>query len=151
MLNTVRQVGSVLGTASVGALLQDRLVSSLSSQAAIASAGLPASVRGPFVSGFRQAAASGLLTGGAAAGSPGGSRSVPPGLAAQIRRLGAEVFTQGYVHAMRWTMVMPVAGPDSGQMAGTISSPGSSGAPGQSPGSSSGMPSSGMPSSGMPS
>jgi EmrB/QacA subfamily drug resistance transporter len=163
MLNTVRQVGSVIGTAAVGALLQNRLVSSLSSQAAIASARLPAPVRGPFVSGFRQAAASGLLTGGPAGSGAGGSRDVPAALAAQLRRLGAEVFAQGYVLAMRWTMVMPiavvalaavsclaiknktggqdrtaVAGADSGQLAGTISSSGSSGSVGQSPGSSSG-------------
>jgi hypothetical protein len=73
--------------------------------------------------------------------------------------LSADVFTQGYVLAVRWTMVMPIAvvalaavsclairngtggpaGPaasaDSGQMAGAISSPGASG---NSPGSSSG-------------
>jgi EmrB/QacA subfamily drug resistance transporter len=163
MLNTVRQVGSVIGTASVGALLQNRLVSSLSSQAAIASARLPAPARAPFVNGFRQAAASGLLTGGAAGSGASTSSGVPPGLAAQIRQLGAEVFTQGYVLAMRWTMVLPIAvvvlaavsclairnkaggqdrtavvGADSGQMAGTISSSGSSGSVGQSPGSSSG-------------
>ena len=166
MLNTVRQVGSVIGTAAVGALLQNRLVSSLSSQAAIASASLPAPVRGPFVSGFRQAAASGRLTGGPAGSGAGGSRGVPAALAAQLRRLGAEVFAQGYVLAMRWTMVMPiavvglaaasclaiknktggqdrtaVAGADSGQMARTIGSSGSSGSSGsagQSPGSSSG-------------
>ena len=93
----------------------------------------------------------------------GGSRGAPPALAAQLHRLGAEVFAQGYVLAMRWTMVMliavvalaaasclaiknktggqdrtAVAGADSGQMAGTISSSGSSGSAGQSPGSSSG-------------
>jgi len=162
MLNTVRQVGSVIGTAAVGALLQNRLVSSLTSQATIHSAALPAQARGPFINGFRQAAASGLLTGGAAGSGPSTSRGVPPGLAAQIRQLGAEVFTQGYVLAMRWTMVMPIAvvvlaaasclairnkaggqdraaaAADSSQMAGTISSPGSSGSFGQSPGSSSG-------------
>jgi hypothetical protein len=101
-------------------------------------------------------------------GAPAGSAApvgTSPGLAAQLRRLGAEVFGQGYVHAMRWTMVLPIAvvalatasclllgnkasgqGPataadastGSGQMAGTISSPGSSGSLGQSPGSSSG-------------
>ena len=38
VLNTVRQVGSVIGTAAVGALLQNRLVASLTSQATIASA-----------------------------------------------------------------------------------------------------------------
>jgi hypothetical protein len=96
-------------------------------------------------------------------GSPAGSGAQPgiPGtLAARLHRLAAEVFTQGYVLAMRWTMVMPIAvvalaavsclairskpggqdrtaapGAESGQMAGTISSPGSSG---QSPGNSAG-------------
>ena len=71
------------------------------------------------------------------------------------------MFSQGYVLAMRWTMVMPIAvvalaaasclairnrtaapadpaGADAGQMAGTISSPGSLGSSGQDPGSSSG-------------
>jgi len=85
-----------------------------------------------------------------------------PALAAQLHRLGAEVFSTGYVLAMRWTMVMPIAvvaiaaasclairnkaagqvrvaaDAEDSQMAGTISSPGSSGSLGQSPGSSSG-------------
>jgi len=158
LLNTVRQVGSVIGTAAVGALLENRLVASLSSQATIRSAGLPAHVRATFIHGFRQAAASGLLSGGptTSAAKPG----EPPALAAQLQRLSAEVFSHGFVLAMRWTLVMPIAvvllaavscfaikkgagGQDptaeaavqAGQMAGTISSPGSSG---QNPGSTSG-------------
>jgi EmrB/QacA subfamily drug resistance transporter len=160
VLNTTRQVGSVIGTAAVGALLQNRLVSSLTSRAAEVSASLPPQARGPFVSGFRKAASSGLIGAPASSATPAGTS---PGLAAQLRRLGAEVFGQGYVLAMRWTMVLPIAvvalaaasclllrnkasgqGPatvtdaEPGQMAGTISSPGSSGSVGQSPGSSSG-------------
>jgi EmrB/QacA subfamily drug resistance transporter len=160
VLNTTRQVGSVIGTAAVGALLQNRLVSSLTSRATEVSASLPGPLRGPFVSGFRKAAASGLIGAPASSAAPAGTS---PGLAAQLRRLGAEVFPQGYVTAMRWTMVLPIsvvalaaasclalrskargqdgataADADSGQMAGTISSPGSSGSLGQSPGSSSG-------------
>jgi MFS family permease len=159
VLNTTRQVGSVIGTAAVGALLQNRLAAALTSQATGASASLPPQARAPFVNGFRQAASSGLI-GGAPAGS-GAPAGTPPGLVAQLHRLGAEVFSTGYVLAMRWTMVMPIAvvliaaascfaiknkaagqGPvaaaQDGQMAGTISSPGSSGSLGQSPGSSSG-------------
>jgi EmrB/QacA subfamily drug resistance transporter len=158
VLNTVRQVGSVIGTAAVGALLQNRLVSSLTSQATTAAASLPPQARGPFVSGFRQAASTGLIGGApASSAAPAGAS---PGLAAQLHRLGAEVFSAGYVHAMRWTMILPiavvalaavsclairnqpagqdhvaVAGAGPGQMAGTISSSGSSG---QSPGSTSG-------------
>ena len=162
LLNTTRQVGSVIGTAAVGALLQNRLVSSLTSQATSHAAALPPQARGPFINGFRQAAASGLLTGGAS-GSGSGPAGAPAALAAELRRLGAEVFSQGYVLAMRWTMLLPIAvvalaavsclaiqdkaggqdraalaGAESGQMAGTISSPGSLGSSGQSPGSSSG-------------
>ncbi len=160
MLNTVRQVGSVIGTAAVGALLENRLVASLTSQATIRSAGLPGPVRTAFVNGYRQSAASGLIGGGT--GGPTAQPGVSKALAAQLQRLAAEVFTHGYVIAMRWTMVMPIAvvflaavscfairggvgGParkpdpamaeaQSGQMAGTISSPGSSGhSPGSSP------------------
>ncbi|HLK79451.1 MAG TPA: DHA2 family efflux MFS transporter permease subunit [Streptosporangiaceae bacterium] len=155
VLNTVRQVGSVIGTAAVGALLQNRLVSALTSQATTAAASLPPQARGPFVSSFQRAASTGLIGGApASSAAPAGAS---PGLAAQLRRLGAEVFSEGYVHAMRWTMILPIAvvalaavsclairnntagqdqtavpGP---QMAGTISSSGSSG---QSPGSASG-------------
>jgi EmrB/QacA subfamily drug resistance transporter len=159
MLNTVRQVGSVIGTAAVGALLQNRLVSALTSQATAKAAALPQRYRGPFVNGFRQSAARGALTGGASGSAPGRAPGTSPALAAQLQRLAHEVFTQGYVQAMRWTMVMPIAvvvlaavsclairngvggppgpaaGDDSGQMAGTISS---SGPAGNSPGSSSG-------------
>ena len=108
VLNTTRQVGSVIGAAAVGALLQNRLVASLSSGAAARAAVLPPAARGPFVSEFRQAASSGLAGGPA---SP--AARVPPGtpaaLAAGVRRLAAEVFTNGYVSAMRWTMVLPIA------------------------------------------
>jgi MFS family permease len=158
VLNTTRQVGSVIGTAAVGALLENRLVTSLSSQATIRSAGLPAHVRATFIHGFQQAAATGLFSGATPGSSP--QPGEPKALAAQLQRLGAEVFSHGYVLAMRWTMVMPIAvvvlaaascllvkntvsGQDrtaeaaveAGQMAGTISSPGSSG---QNPGSTSG-------------
>ena len=47
VLNTVRQVGLVIGTAAVGALLQNRLVSSMTSQAATRAAALPAQDPGP--------------------------------------------------------------------------------------------------------
>ena len=159
VLNTTRQVGSVIGTAAVGALLQNRLVASLTSAATAKSAVLPPQARAPFINGFRQAASSGLAGGPASNAAPKGT---PAPLVAELRRVGAEVFSTGYVHAMRWTMVMPIAvvviaavscfgirrgaarqpaaGPpdtENIQMTGATSSPGSSssGSPGQSPGS----------------
>jgi EmrB/QacA subfamily drug resistance transporter len=107
-LNTMRQVGSVAGTAAVGALLQNRLVSSLTSQATAHATTLPATARAPFVDGFRQTAASGTL----AAGS-GTQLKLPagtsPALAHELARLAGIVFANGYVDAMRWTMILPVA------------------------------------------
>jgi EmrB/QacA subfamily drug resistance transporter len=158
MLNTVRQVGSVIGTAAVGALLENRLVSSLTAQATSRSGALPEPARTHFISGVREAATSGLIGGGPGSAAPKGT---PPALAAELRRLGAEVFTHGYVLAMRWTMALPIAvvviaalsclamrggiggqdrpvpAAEPGQMAGTISSPGSSGSAGNSADSSS--------------
>src|SRR5207302_9830879 len=90
VLNTTRQVGSVIGTAAVGALLQNRLVAALTSQATIRSAALPAAARAPFVNGFRRSASGGLLSGGPSGSAPGGAPGGSPALAAQLHRLGAE-------------------------------------------------------------
>jgi hypothetical protein len=109
VLNTVRQVGTVIGTAAVGALLQNRLVAAWSSQAAQRTRGLPGSVRGQLVSGFRNAAKSGLQVGAGQTGTklrlPAGSS---PGLIQRIEQISRDVFSFGFVSAMRWTMAMPV-------------------------------------------
>jgi EmrB/QacA subfamily drug resistance transporter len=165
VINTTRQVGSVIGTAAVGALLENRMVASLVGEATARSAGLPAQVRTSFIGGIRQAVSSGLIGGSSVPTPPHGTS---PSVAAELSRLGAYVFTHGYLHAMRWTMLMPIAmvalaglscmgikrvaasSPEAasppavvaavGQPTGAISSPGSSGSAesDQSPGSSSG-------------
>jgi EmrB/QacA subfamily drug resistance transporter len=108
VLNTVRQTGLVVGTAAVGALLQNRLVSSLTTQATTRTAALPAQIRGPFIAAIHKSASAGISVG---AGQNGGVK-LPPGLPAQlvaeVTRIGHAIFTFGYVSAMRWTMVMPV-------------------------------------------
>jgi EmrB/QacA subfamily drug resistance transporter len=109
VLNTVRQVGLVIGTATVGALLQNRLVSSITNEASTKSAGLPPQVRGRFVTGIDNSAKSGIQVG---AGQNGGSThlgsGIPQQIVAEITRIGHEVFTSAYVTAMRQTMVLPV-------------------------------------------
>ena len=108
VLNTVRQTGLVVGKAAVGALLQNRLVSSLTTQATTRTAALPAQIRGPFIAAIHKSASAGISVG---AGQNGGVK-LPPGLPAQlvaeVTRIGHAIFTFGYVSAMRWTMVMPV-------------------------------------------
>ena len=109
VLNTVRQVGQVIGVAAVGALLQNRLVSSIASQASARSAALPPQVRGRFVSEINSSAQSGIQVG---AGQSGGSTHLAHGLPAQvvveITRIAHDVFTFAFVTAMRQTMLMPI-------------------------------------------
>ena len=109
VLNTVRQVGLVIGTAAVGALLQNRLVSTMTSQATTRSAALPAQLRGPFVAGIKHSASNGIQVG---AGQNGGAAKLPPGLPArvmaEIARIGHDVFTFGFVSAMRSTFLLTV-------------------------------------------
>ena len=110
MLNTNRQAGAVIGTAAVGALLQNRLAASLTSEATRRSAALPTAIRPRFVSSFQAAAKSGLQVG---SGQSGGTFKPPPGtpssLAAELGRLAQEVFGTGFVSAMRTTMILPIA------------------------------------------
>ncbi|HEY2305406.1 MAG TPA: DHA2 family efflux MFS transporter permease subunit [Streptosporangiaceae bacterium] len=109
VLNTVRQVGQVIGVAAVGALLQNRLVSSIAYQASVRSAALPPRVRGRFVSEINRSAQSGIQVG---AGQSGGSTHLAHGLPAQvvaeIARIAHDVFTFAFVTAMRQTMLMPI-------------------------------------------
>jgi EmrB/QacA subfamily drug resistance transporter len=109
VLNTVRQVGLVIGTAAVGALLQNRLVTSMNSQAAARAGALPPQLRGPFVAGIKQAASNGIQVG---AGQNGSGIKLPAGLparlTAELLRIGHDVFTFAYVNAMRSTMLLPV-------------------------------------------
>jgi EmrB/QacA subfamily drug resistance transporter len=109
VLNTVRQVGLVIGTAAVGALLQNRLVASMVGQADTRSAALPPQVRHQFVTQIHNSANNGIQVG---AGQNGGStHQIPgasPGLVAEIARIAHEVFTFAYVTAMRQTMILPV-------------------------------------------
>jgi hypothetical protein len=92
VFNTTRQVGSVIGTAGVGALLQNRLATDLTSQARQQTASLPAPVRDKIISGFQGAARGGLEVGS-------GHR---------LTGLGAQIFSHGFVDAMRPTMLVPI-------------------------------------------
>jgi hypothetical protein len=109
VLNTIRQVGLVIGTATVGALLQNRLVSAITAEAHTRSAALPPSVRGRFVAEMDASARNGIQVG---AGQSGGSTHLAPGLPAQIvaeiARIAHDVFTFAYVTAMRQTMILPI-------------------------------------------
>jgi hypothetical protein len=99
----------VIASAAVGALLQNRLATSLHAQAVSAATHLPAHVAPSFVASFSGAAASGLQVG---AGQSGAALRIaagtPPGLAASLESLAHSVFAEGFVSAMKTTMLLPI-------------------------------------------
>jgi EmrB/QacA subfamily drug resistance transporter len=108
MLNTTRQVGSVIGTAAVGALLENRLSATLPTALKARDAVLPPQARAALVSNFAKSAHS-----GAAVGTGSSNFKLPPGtppsLVTEIGRIASEAFSYGYVSAMHQTMIMPIA------------------------------------------
>ncbi len=92
LFNTTRQVGTVVGTAGIGALLQNRLVAGFTSQAQQLGSHLPPQAREQLVSGFQAAAKGGLEIGSGA----------------RITGLPGEIFTHGFVAAMRPTILVPI-------------------------------------------
>jgi EmrB/QacA subfamily drug resistance transporter len=109
VLNTNRQLGGVIGSAAVGALLQARLASALVTEAGRRAAVLPEQFRGQFVEGFRSAGKGGLEVG---AGQTGAQlrlpASLPKGVADLVRRIATDTFTHGFVNAMRPTLLLPL-------------------------------------------
>ena len=108
VLNTVRQVGLVIGTATVGALLQNRLVASMTSQATTRAAALPPQVRGRFITEIQGSARSGIEVGAGQNGGIARQSGLPASLVAEVGRIGHDVFSFGYVDAMKTTMALPV-------------------------------------------
>jgi EmrB/QacA subfamily drug resistance transporter len=104
--NTLRQVGSVVGSAAVGALLQNQLATTLRDEATTRSQALPADVRSSFVEGFAASAKGGVEGGPSQAAIPSG---VPAEVAARIQQIAQAVFQHGYVRAMHPALILPVA------------------------------------------
>jgi MFS family permease len=108
VLNTVRQVGLVIGTAAVGALLQNRLLSSMTSQARTRSAALPAPVRGEFISKAQAYASNGLQAGSSQSSFEKLVAGFPHAVQAEVGQMFRAVWGFGYIGAMRDTMLLPV-------------------------------------------
>jgi len=106
--NTIRQIGSVVGSSAVGALLQHQLAVALPAEAARRSGQLPAGVRDRFVSGFSAGGGSGLEVGGSQS-RVAAPRGLSAQVVAQLQQASTAVFQHGYVRAMHPTLVLPVA------------------------------------------
>ncbi len=92
VFNTTRQVGTVIGTAGIGALLQNRLIAGFIDQIQQRGASLPPAARDKLAAGFQSAAKGGLEVG---SGHRAGG-------------LAGEIFTNGFVQAMRPTILVPI-------------------------------------------
>jgi EmrB/QacA subfamily drug resistance transporter len=107
VLNTTRQLGAAIGSAVVGAILQNHLATTLHDQAIRQAVALPAAFRAQFVAAFSSVASNGfeIGTGQSGAKLPPG---VPPAVASQISALAHDVFVTAYIDAMKSTLIVPI-------------------------------------------
>ncbi|GIJ68552.1 DHA2 family efflux MFS transporter permease subunit [Virgisporangium ochraceum] len=103
IINTTRQLGGVVGSAAVGALLQAQLTDKLAAAARSQTAGLPAEQRQELLGRFGQSA------GDLDIGNSAGGITFPPGTPPQVAELATRIFHTGFVDAMRVTLVLPIA------------------------------------------
>ncbi len=109
-INTTRQLGGVIGSAAVGALLQARLGQALPAAADKQVAAMPASVPEQIKDGLRQGFSH--LTGGLEVGT--GQTGIETGnIPAQFRTVvsntAKSIFDEGFTNAMRDTLWLPIA------------------------------------------
>ncbi len=107
VLNTIRQLGAVIGSAVIGALLQNQLATTLHDQAVSHAAALPASFRDQFIAAFSNVSSKGFEIGAGQTGARLPS-NVPPAVAQQLSAIAREVFVSGYIDAMKHTFVVPI-------------------------------------------
>jgi EmrB/QacA subfamily drug resistance transporter len=108
ILNTTRQLGAAIGSAVVGALLQNRLATTLHDQAVSHASQLPASFRDQFIAAFSSVSSTGFQIG---TGQNGAKipTSLPPAVQHQVAALFHDVFVSGYIDAMKSTLAVPIA------------------------------------------
>jgi EmrB/QacA subfamily drug resistance transporter len=105
LLNTMRQVGSAVGGAVIGAVLQNRLAAALHDQAVQRAGDVPAAARGRFVAGFDKAAGHGLEVGAGQTGTQT-PKGLPAAVAQKVADTGASVFHHAYVIALHPTLAI---------------------------------------------
>jgi EmrB/QacA subfamily drug resistance transporter len=112
VLNTTRQLGGAIGSAVVGAVLQNRLAVALHDQAvhyaALLPPQVPAAARQRFVDAFSSAGGRGLEVGASSSSAAAHLSGLPPQVAAQIAALSHQVFAHAFLDAMRPTLLAPV-------------------------------------------
>jgi MFS family permease len=110
VISTIQELGGVLASAMIGALLQNRLALALHARAVDAAAALPATERARFVASFSNAAKHGFQVGRGESGTPMYlPPGTPPGVEEQLASAAHSVFTHAFVDAMRPSIALPIA------------------------------------------
>ncbi len=110
VINTIQELGAVLGGAVVGAVLQTQLATNLRNGAMARAALLPAPARASFIDGFSHAGRSGLAVGAGQNGVPAGALAhLPATVAAQVQQASHDVFATAFVDSMRPTLFIGMA------------------------------------------
>ena len=107
VLNTIRQLGAAIGSAVVGALLQNHLATSLHDQAVSHSSQVPPLFRDQFVAAFSNISSKGFEIGTGQVGTTLPS-NVPADVAQRIAAIAHDVFVLGYIDAMKATFIVPI-------------------------------------------
>ena len=108
VLNTIRQLGAAIGSAVVGALLQNRLAVTLHDQAVSHAGALPDAFRNQFIAVFSNVSTKGFEIGTGESGAQLPA-NLPPSVAHQLSVIAHDVFVSGYIDAMKQTFVLPIA------------------------------------------
>jgi EmrB/QacA subfamily drug resistance transporter len=112
LLNTTRQLGGAIGSAIVGAVLQNRLAVSLHDQAVRYAAQLPPQVpsqaRQRFIDAFSNAGNGSLEVGRSSSSAVANFPGLPPQVQHQIAQIAHDVFAYGFIDAMRPTLAVPI-------------------------------------------
>jgi len=108
LINTSRQIGAVIGSAAVGAVLQAQLAYRLPISARENAIALPQSFRNRFIEGFEKAAsAKGLQVGTGQTGARLPA-DIPSSVRPGVLQVAEKTFYEAYIPTMRVTLILPL-------------------------------------------
>jgi EmrB/QacA subfamily drug resistance transporter len=107
VLNTTRQLGAAIGSAVIGAILQNQLATTLHNQAVSHASALPPAFRAQFIATFSSVSSNGFQIGTGESGAKLPT-NIPPAVASQLAAVAHDVFVSAYIDAMHATFVVPI-------------------------------------------